>query len=415
MKPYDRIWTDVHLMTVSGGSGPFGVIERGALAVAEGRIAWLGPQADLADTPEALARDVRSGRGGWLGAGLVDCHTHLVFGGNRSDEFERRLTGESYEAIARAGGGIRSTVAHTRAATTAELLASAVERVWGLLREGVTTIEIKSGYGLDFETERKMLRVARTLGQTTPATIRTTFLGAHALPPEFEGRRAGYVEFVVRDVLPRIVEAGLADQADAFLESIAFTGAECRDILTAARALGLPGRLHADQLSDGGGALLAAELGAASADHLEYVSEEGVRAMARAGVRAVMLPGAFYTLGAEQPPPVAAFREHGVSMAVATDLNPGSSPMRSLLLAMNMACTQFRMTPAEAVAGATEVAAAVLGLTDRGRLGVGLRADLALWRIEHPSELAYWIGGDSCMETVVAGEPVFTAPGSTAS
>ncbi len=409
MQPYDRIWIDVHLMTVAGGSGPFGVVERGALAVVDGRVAWLGKEADLPDAPDALASDVRAGEGAWLGAGLIDCHTHLVFGGDRADEFERRLGGESYESIARAGGGIQRTVELTRAASDSELAASASERVGGLLLEGVTTIEVKSGYGLDVETERKMLRVARDLAAKTPATIRTTFLGAHALPPEFEDRRAEYLEMVTREALPALVEDGLVDQADAFLESIAFTADECRAVLMAARALGLDVRLHADQLSDGGGALVAAEIGAVSADHLEYVSQAGVRAMARAGVRAVLLPGAYYTVGADRPPPIGAFREQGVAMAVATDLNPGSSPLRSLLLAMNMACTQFGMTPAETLGGVTRVAAAVLGLPDRGRLEVGLRADLALWRVQHPRELSYWIGGSPCVETVVAGEPVFNA------
>ena len=410
MHRFDRLWVDVHLFLANDGEGPFGEVSDGAIAVRDGRIAWLGRRSELPGPPESLAPVVHEGGGTWLGPGLIDCHTHLVFGGDRSDEFERRLAGESYESIARAGGGIRSTVRATRSATDTELFESARQRVEELHRQGVTTVEIKSGYGLDTETECAMLRIGRALGEALPPTVRTTFLGAHALPVEYQSDRKGYVEMVVSEMLPAVTGEGLADQADAFLESIAFDAEECRTVLSACREAGLTLRLHADQLEDGSGAALAAELGAASADHLEYTSDAGARAMGGAGTVAVLLPGAYYSVGADQPPPVDAFRRYGVPMAVATDLNPGSSPLRSILLALNMACTLFGLRPHEALHGVTSHAAAALALADRGRLAPGLRGDLSLWAVGHPRELCYWIGGNPCTQVFVAGEPTFTRP-----
>jgi imidazolonepropionase len=325
--------------------------------------------------------------------GLIDCHTHLVFAGNRANEFELRLNGASYEEIARLGGGIVSTVEQTRAASEDSLLAQSLPRARALLDDGVTTIEIKSGYGLDADTEAKMLRVARRIGAELGIGVRTTFLGAHAVPAEFAGRQSDYVDEVCVRMLPAIAQAGLADAADAFCENIAFTPSETRRVFETARALGLPVKLHADQLSDLDGAALAAEFGALSADHLEYTSEAGVRAMAAAGTVAVMLPAAFYTLRETRLPPLQLLRQHGVPLAVASDVNPGTSPLLSLRHAMNMACTLFRMTPLEALRGATVNAARALGLADRGTLAAGKRADFVIWEVEHPAEVCYWIGG----------------------
>jgi imidazolonepropionase len=389
MPTWDSLWTNVNLATMTPGGAPYGAIENGALAIKDRRIAWLGAAAEL---PHRDAGEVIDGAGGWLTPGLIDAHTHLVFAGDRSGEFEQRLTGTSYEEIARSGGGIARTVAATRQASAQELEASAGRRLACLIAEGVTTVEIKSGYGLDRATEIKMLEVARHLGETRPVDVRTTFLGAHALPKEYANDRAGYLDLVCTRVLPEVAERGLADAVDAFCEGIAFAPDEVARVFETARALGLPVKLHAEQLSELGGAALAARFGALSADHLEYASEAGIRAMADAGTVAVLLPGAFYTLRERQRPPVELFRRHGVPIALATDCNPGSSPITSLLAILNLACNLFGLTPEEALAGVTRHAARALGLDDRGTLTVGKRADLALWRIHRPAELSYWFG-----------------------
>jgi imidazolonepropionase len=389
MPMWDTTLSNLHLATMTEGRGPYGAIADGALAIADGRIAWLGSAADL---PQGEAGTVIDGRGGWLTPGLIDCHTHLVFAGDRAGEFEQRLMGASYEEIARAGGGIASTVAATRKATAEELEASARRRLDALRAEGVTTIEIKSGYGLDRDTELRMLEVARRLGEMPGIEVRTSYLGAHALPREYADDRGSYLDLVCERVLPEIASAGLADAVDAFCEGIAFTPDEVARVFAAARRQGLPVKLHADQLSDLGGAALAARFDALSADHLEYASEAGVAALAAAGTIAVLLPGAFYTLRETRQPPIEALRRHGVPIALATDCNPGSSPLTSLLAALNLACTLFRLTPEEALAGVTRNAARALGLADRGTLEVGKRADLALWRISRPAELSYWLG-----------------------
>jgi imidazolonepropionase len=389
MPIWDNLWTNVHLATMTEERGPYGAIPAGALAVRDGRIAWVGAEAEL---PHRDAAALTDGRGGWLTPGLIDCHTHLVFGGDRSAEFEQRLQGVSYEAIARAGGGIASTVRATRAASAEALEQSARRRLEALRADGVTTVEIKSGYGLDRATELRMLEVARRLGGEPGIEVRTSFLGAHAVPPEYKGDRGGYLDLVCEQVLPELAERGLADAVDAFCEGIAFSPAETARVFEAAARHGLPVKLHADQLSDLGGAALAARFGALSADHLEYASEDGVRAMAAAGTVAVLLPGAFYTLRQDQRPPVGLLRRHGVPIALATDCNPGSSPVVSLLAMLNMGCTLFGLTPEEALAGATRNGARALGLSDRGTLAVGQRADCALWRIERPAELCYWLG-----------------------
>lgn len=413
MPRWETIWIGGAVATMEPGGEPCGLIADGALAAADGRIAWVGPRDDLPDRPDRCARRVVETDGGLLTPGLVDCHTHLIFGGDRADEFQARLRGATYEEIARAGGGIRSTVRATREASEEELLASGEARLLELLRHGVTTVEIKSGYGLDPDTELRMLRVARRLGQKLPVSVQATLLGLHALPAEYEGRRDAYVALVRDELVPRAAEDGLAEAVDAFCESIAFSPAECRTVLEAARSRGLGVRLHADQLSDLGGAALAAEVGARSADHLEHVSEEGIRAMAAAGTVAVLLPGAFYFLREDRKPPVDLFRAHAVPMALATDLNPGTSPLLSILLVVNMGCVLFGLTPEEALAGVTRNGARALGLEqDRGTLSVGKRADLALWDVGDPAELAYWIGRNPCQGVVRGGEPVTlpTAP-----
>jgi imidazolonepropionase len=388
------------------GAEPYGAIRDGALAVRDGRIAYAGPRAALpADAPAASGTVIDAG-GRWITPGLIDCHTHLVFAGNRAREFELRLAGASYEQIARAGGGIRATVAATRAASEDALYESAKPRLERFMAEGVTTIEIKSGYGLTSEDELKMLRVARRLGDTLPVSVFATLLAAHALPPDYEGRQADYVAAICRETIPAAAKAGLADAVDAFCERIAFTPAETAAVFEAAHAHGLPVKLHADQLSDLGGAALAARYSALSADHLEYSAEAGIAAMAKSGTAAVLLPGAFYFLREGRLPPIDALRRHGVPMAIASDCNPGSSPALSLLLMLNLACTLFRFTPEEALAGVTRAAAQALGLSlDRGRLAPGLRADFALWDIEDPAELAYWLGGNPCASVVKDGAP----------
>jgi imidazolonepropionase len=404
---WDCLWTDLRLATMATTGVPYGAIEDGAIAVRDGRIAWVGPRAEL---PHGSARAHHRCGGRWATPGLVDCHTHLVFGGDRAHEFELRLGGATYEEIARAGGGIRSTVAATRAAGESVLAAAARPRLAALLREGVTTIEIKSGYGLDIATEARQLRVARALGRQGPQRIVTTFLGAHALPPEFKDRQGAYVDLVAGPMLDAIAAEGLADAVDCFAEGIAFTPEETRRVFAAARAKGLAVKLHADQLSDQGGAALAAESGALSADHIEYANEAGIAAMGRAGTVAVLLPGAFYFLREKQSPPVSWLRRHQVPIALATDANPGSSPVLSLLLVLNMAATLFRLTPEEALAGVTRNGARALGLGGEiGTLEAGKAADFVLWDIERPAELVYWVARNPMHRVVRAGAEVASA------
>lgn len=399
---WDVLFTNVHLATMADGEDGYGEVRDAAIAVKEGRIAWLGPQAALPAGAQAVT--VHDGGGSWLTPGLIDCHTHIVHAGNRSDEFEARLNGASYEDIARAGGGIMSTVRATRAATEEELLRQSLPRVRSLLAEGVTTLEIKSGYGLTLEAEANMLRAARRIGRELPVRVSATFLGAHALPPEFAGRADDYIGEVCRMIAPLAAE-GLVDAVDAFCERIGFSREQTERVFQAARAQGLPVKLHAEQLSDQRGAELTARYGGLSADHLEHLTPAGVEAMAAAGTVAVLLPGAYYFLRDTTPPPVAALRAAGVPMAVSTDCNPGTSPMTSLLLAMNMACTLWRLTPREALAGVTLNAARALGLhNDIGSLAAGKRADFALWRIARPADLSYAIGLNPCRAVVNGGK-----------
>ena len=379
----------------------YGLVENGAVVIEGDAIAWSG---EATDVPARYRnKETLDLEGRLVTPGLVDCHTHIVHGGNRAREFEMRLEGATYEEIARAGGGIVSTVAATRAADEESLLAGALVRVDALIAEGVTTIEIKSGYGLNIDTEMKMLRVARAVAKARPVRVRTSYLGAHAVPPEYKGRVDAYVGEVCIPALEQAHAEGLVDAVDGFCEGIAFSPAEIERVFAKARALGLPVKLHAEQLSNLRGAQLAARYEALSADHLEYADEADAEAMARAGTVAVILPGAFYTLRETQAPPIAAFRHHGVDMAVATDCNPGSSPLASLLLSMNMACTLFRMTPEEALAGVTRHAASALGLADCGVIAPGMRADLAVWDAAHPSELAYRIGFNPLHKRIFGG------------
>ena len=388
---FDRIWHNARLATMHGDRPDLDEIERGLIAARDGRIVYAGAQSDFPGDTDATEQIDCEGR--WITPGLVDCHTHLVFGGNRAHEFELRLKGASYEEIARAGGGIVSTVAATRKATESELVVGALPRLDALIGEGVTTIEIKSGYGLNTETEMRQLSAARRLGTKRPVAIRTSFLGAHALPPEADGDKDRYIDLVCNEMLPAVAQAGLADAVDAFMEGIAFSAEQTARVFRAAKALGLPVKLHADQLSNLGGAALAADFSALSADHLEHSDGAGAAAMAKAGTVAVLLPGAFYFIRETQKPPVELFRSHGVRMALATDCNPGSSPLTSLLLAMNMGATLFRMTVTECIAGTTREGARALGvLDDTGTLEVGKWCDLAIWDIDRPAELVYRIG-----------------------
>jgi imidazolonepropionase len=387
---FDRIWLDARLATLAPDRGGLGVIEPGAIATTGGRIAFAGAMAELPTGFDAAERIALDGR--WVTPGLIDCHTHLVYAGDRAHEFELRLKGASYEEIARQGGGILSTVKHTRGASEDRLVAETRPRLAALIAEGVTTVEIKSGYGLDLDTEARMLRAARRLGRDSPVNVVTSFLGAHALPPEAGGDKDGYIARVCA-MIPSLAREHLADAVDAFCEGIAFSAEQTARVFDAAGAAGLPVKLHADQLSNLHGARLAAEHGALSADHLEYTDEDGVAAMAKARTVAVLLPGAFYVLREKQLPPVDAFRRHGVPMAIATDCNPGTSPVTSLLLIMNMAATLFRLTVEEAIAGVTREAARALGrLGEIGTLEAGKRCDLAIWNIERPAELVYRIG-----------------------
>ncbi len=397
----DTLWRNARIATMANTAEPYGTIANGVLAAKDGKIVWLGPAREAPGFKTDTQIDLQ---GRWITPGLIDCHTHIVFGGNRAGEFELRLQGASYEQISRSGGGIVATVAATREADERELLAASAVRLDRLIAEGVTMIEIKSGYGLDTDSEAKMLRVARRLGTLRDIKVLTTFLGAHALPPEAEGDKDRYLDRVCQEQLPFVAGQGLADAVDAFCEGIAFSAQQTARVFAAAKALGLPVKLHADQLSDQGGAALAARYRALSADHLEYANETGIQAMAEAGTVAVLLPGAFYYLRDTHPPPVELLRRHRVPMAVATDCNPGSSPLTSLLLAMNMACTLFRLTPEEALAGVTTHAARALGQATRvGGLRAGQSCDLAIWDIEHPAELAYAMGSNPLHARVVGG------------
>lgn len=403
---WDRLWVNARLVTMTTRQEEYGLIENGAIAATGDSISWLGSMDDLPQDTRRNTPDVIDVKGQCVTPGLIDCHTHLVFGGNRAKEFELRLKGATYEELLQAGGGILSTVNATRQASEKELLAAAKKRAEALKREGVTTMEIKSGYGLDTETELKMLRVARRLGEEDPQLdVKATFLGAHALPPEYASNRAAYIQLVADEMLTQVYLENLADAVDGFCETIAFSPEEIEQVLDRACELGLQVKLHADQLSDLNGAALAARYGALSADHLEYTSEAGVDALARSGAVAVLLPGAFYTLKETQLPPVDLLHRYQVPVAIATDANPGSSPVLSLLLMLNMACTLFSLTPGDALAGVTRNAAQALGLLeDRGTLEAGKRADFVIWDIAHPSELAYMIGANPCTGIVKNGQ-----------
>ena len=394
--------TNCRIATLQSGDAPFGLISEAALHVKQGRIAWVGRAKD----PEALAAERQVDLGGRLVTpGLIDCHTHLIYAGNRAGEWALRLEGASYEEIASTGGGIASTVRATRAAGRPELLETAQARLRALAAEGVTTVEVKSGYGLDVDTELRMLSVARELGESGDIDVIATFLGAHALPPGYGHRREEYLTLLIEEMLPAVAEDGLADAVDAYCEGVAFSTAEVRALFERARALGLPLRLHAEQFSNSGGAAMAAELGALSCDHLEYLDEQGIEAMATAGAVAVLAPGAWYYLRETRKPPVEALRAAGVPMAVSTDHNPGTSPMLSLLAAMNMACVLFRLSPEEALRGATVNAARALGLSDRGVIEPGKLADLAVWDVQTPEQLSYALGHNPCRQVFKAGVP----------
>ncbi|ABG33150.1 imidazolonepropionase [Roseobacter denitrificans] len=394
------LFTNARIVTLRDDQD-YGLIEEGAIATDGDQIAWVGPSADV---PDAYRSETTHDLGGRLVTpALIDCHTHVVFGGNRATEFELRLNGASYEEVARAGGGIVSTVTATRGASEAALLADALTRVDALIAEGVTLIEVKSGYGLDRDTELKMLRVARQIASARPVDVRTSFLGAHAVPPEFKGNPDAYIDDICIPTLHAAHAEGLVDAVDGFCEGIAFDTAQISRVFDVAGELGLPIKLHAEQLSNIGGTQLAARYGALSADHVEYATDADAQALAKSGTVAVVLPGAFYTLRETQVPPIASFRKHAVRMALATDCNPGSSPLTSPLLAMNMACTLFRMTPLEALLGMTAHAAAALGEQDRGRIMAGARADLCVWNAQHPSELAYRIGFNPLHQRIFKG------------
>jgi len=399
---WDTLLIGGHAATMEPGDAAYGAVRDAAVGIADGRIAWIGAEADLPGAPEALARSVERLDGRWITPGLIDCHTHLVFASNRAGEWEKRLNGATYEEIARAGGGILSSVRATRAASQDELTASAQKRLDALKSNGVTTVEVKSGYGLDLDSELKMLRAA---GGLTGARVRRTLLAAHAVPPEHREDRTAYVDLIVDQIIPAAVSEGLADAVDAFCESIGFTPAEVTRVFEAAEGHGLRVKLHAEQLTDQGGAALAARFRGLSADHLEHLTADGITAMKAAGTVAVLLPGAYYFLKDKTPPPVQALRDAGVAMAVATDCNPGTSPLTSPLLAMNMGCTLFGLTPEEALAGFTRHAAAALDLTDEaGTLSADKSADLAVWNIDEPAELAYWLGAAPLAQRWLGGQ-----------
>ncbi len=406
MPPYDTLWINAHLATMCGGPDPYGAVRDAALACKDGKIAWLGAMADLSESPERLALQVVDAGGRWITPGFVDPHTHLIFAGDRIADFERRATGETYAQAGERGGGIAHTVALTRAAAAEGLFAAALPRLTSLVRAGATTIEIKSGYGLDVATEIRMLALGRRLERTAGITVRLTYLGAHVVPAEYAARRAEYLDLICDVMLPRIAAERLADAVDVFCDALAFSAAETEQVLAAAAARGLPVKLHADQVADTGAAALAARFGALSADHLERTTEAGVRALAAAGTIAVLLPGAYYYLQETFKPPVAALRRSGVPMALGTDCNPGTSPILSATAILNMACVLFGLTAPEALAGVTVNAALALGLHDRGRLVAGLRCDLALWDVASLAELCYWLGRNPCAGVVVAGRDV---------
>ena len=395
---WDTLWKNVHLATMApsriSSSDPYGCIKNAAIAAKNGKITWIGAEADLPDAPEKLARSVISMQQKWATPGLIDAHTHLVYAGDRSNEFSQRLNGVSYQQIAHEGGGINATVAATRAMSEEQLLELAITRAKRMIAGGTTTIEVKSGYGLTLEDELKLLRVGRALEQHLPIRVHTTFLGAHALPPEYAGRQTDYVNTIINDMLPRIAEGKLADSVDVFCETIAFSRSETEQIFQAAAQLGLPVRIHADQMSDSDSCALAARFKALSADHVEYANENGVQAMATAGTVAMLLPGAFYFIRETRLPPVDLFRKHKVPMGLATDCNPGTSPLLDLTTTMNMACTLMRLTPAEALHGVTTIAARALNLQNiTSVLQENYAADIAFWPISGPHELSYWIGG----------------------
>jgi imidazolonepropionase len=403
MTSVDHIWHGCRLATLSPSRQGLGLVEDGMIAAANGRIVYAGP---AADAPSLDARQRTDCDGRWITPGLIDCHTHLVYGGNRAREFEQRLAGASYEEIAHAGGGIVSTVKATRQASVEQLVATALPRLDALIAEGVTTIEIKSGYGLELDTERRQLQAARQLGSERAVSVRTSFLGAHTVPPEMKGCSGTYIDTVCNTMLPQIAAEGITDAVDAFCEGIAFSIDETAQLFAKAQALGLPIRLHADQLSNLGGAALAARFGALSADHLEYADDAGIAAMGRAGTIAVVLPGAFYFIREKQLPPIEAMRRFGVGIALATDSNPGTSPMTSLLLAMNMGATLFRLTVDECIAAVTRQAARALGLfAETGSLDAGKYCDLAIWDIERPAELVYRMGFNPLHARIWHGAP----------
>jgi imidazolonepropionase len=398
---WDLLLTDLHLATMTEGTEPYGVVENAAIAIANGQIAWVGAATEM---PVADAAETRSMDGRWLTPALIDCHTHLVFAGNRAAEFEQRLGGASYEEIAKAGGGIMSTVNATRGADSDTLLEQTAARLNILRAEGCATVEIKSGYGLDVQTELRLLEVIRELGGQSDLSVVSTFLGAHSIPAEFRGKADDYIDIVCAEMLPAVAAKRLANAVDAYCESIAFSTKQVARVFETARSLDLPVKLHADQLSDCGGAELAAEFSALSADHLEYTPAKGIDALAASGTVAVLLPGAFLTLGETQHPPVTRLREQNVAIAIATDCNPGTSPVCSLRTTMALATSLFRLTPEECLAGVTRNAARALGLgEDRGTLEVGKRADIAVWDIQHPQELSYWIGKNELSELMIAG------------
>lgn len=404
---FDTIWTNARLATMAEGQPGLGIIENGCIAAKDGRIAFVGAISDLPAGSGAAKRIDCGGR--WITPGLVDCHTHLVYGGHRANEFAMRLEGATYEEISRAGGGIASSMTSTRAASEAQLVASGLKRLDHLIAEGVTTVEIKSGYGLDKETEIRCLKAARQLGHERDVAVVTSFLGAHAMPPEAKGDKDAYIDGVIRDTLPAIAELKLADAVDAFCEGIAFSPEQTARLFDAARTYGLPVKLHADQLSNLHGARLAADYGALSADHLEHTDEDGVIALTKAGTVAVVLPGAYYTLRETQAPPIALFRKHGTHLALATDSNPGTSPLTSLLLTMNMGATLFRMTVDECLIGVTREGARALGkLSEIGTLEAGKFCDLAIWDIETPAELVYRVGFNPLHARVRHGRTTFT-------
>lgn len=403
---WETLWTQVNLATMTNGAANYAAIENGALAIAKGKIVWLGAEADLPQFDSEKV-NVINGNGAWLTPGLVDCHTHIVYGGNRANEFEMRLEGKSYQEIANAGGGIVSTVNATRLASETELFNSALKRLSAMHQQGVTCIEIKSGYGLDTETEMKMLKVAEKLAQALPVNVRKTFLGAHALPTEYNGRSDQYIDLVCTEMLPILAKRKLVDAVDVFCEGIGFSLAQTEKVFAAAKALGLPIKVHAEQMSNLGGTELAAKYQALSSDHIEFLDEAGIIAMKAADMTAVLLPGAFYFLRETQLPPMDLLRKHGVSMAIATDANPGSSPINSIQLMLNMACTLFRLTPAEAIAGVTCHGAKALGMSkSKGQLAIGFDADIACWDIKQPAELCYQFGVNPLSHLMQAGKMV---------